>query len=195
MRSPLARSRDSLLLREYVQQLNYGWAYGHENQRGHYKQDQGNDHFDGGLGGLFFGALAALGAQGIGMDAQGLGDAGSEAVGLNQGPDQGADVIDAGALGQIAERLDARFAGTSFEVEEMEFGAQFGMRRAQIFADAHHGLIERQAGFHADDGQIQSIGEAEANAVLSLLQFLFQQEARNKKAEGGQTEQQQGGIE
>ena len=94
---------------EYVQQLNYGRAYGDENQGGHYKQDQGNDHFDGRLGGLFFGALAALGAQGIGMHAQGLGDAGSEAVGLNQGRDQRADVIDPGALGQIAERLNAGF--------------------------------------------------------------------------------------
>jgi hypothetical protein len=62
------------------------------------------------------------------MHAQGLGDAGSEAVGLNQGGDQGADVIDAGALGEIAERLDARFAGAGFEIEEMEFAAQFGMR-------------------------------------------------------------------
>jgi hypothetical protein len=84
---------------EYVHQLNYGRPYGDENQGGHHKQDERDDHFDGGLGGLFFGALAALGAQGIGMNAQGLGNAGAEAVGLNQGCDQGANVIDASALG------------------------------------------------------------------------------------------------
>jgi hypothetical protein len=112
---------------EYVEQLNYGWAYGDENQGGHYEQDEGDNHFDGRFSGLFFGALAALGAQGIGMHAQGLGNAGSEAVGLNQGCYQRANVIYSGALGQIAERLDARFSGASFEVEEMEFSAQFGV--------------------------------------------------------------------
>ena len=92
---------------------------------------------------MFFGALAALGAQGIGMHAQGLGHAGSEAVGLNQSSDEGANVIDAGALGEIAEGFDARLAGAGLEVEEMEFGAQFGVRVLQVIAHAHQGLIER----------------------------------------------------
>src|ERR1035437_4777626 len=115
---------------EDVQQLNDGRADRDYQQGRHHKQHQGNDHFDGSLGGLFFGALAAFGAQGIGMDAQGLGHAGAEAIGLNQSADQGANVVDSGALGQIAEGLDARFTGASFEVEEMELGAQFRVRGA-----------------------------------------------------------------
>jgi hypothetical protein len=106
-----------------MHQLNYGGPDGNENQGGHHKQDEWDDHFDGSFGGLFFGALAALGTQGIGMHAQGLGNAGSEAVGLNKGSDERANVIDPSALSQIAERLDARFSGASFEVEEMEFTA------------------------------------------------------------------------
>src|ERR1017187_10609225 len=98
-----------------MQQLNYGWADGDENQGGHYEQNQGDDHLDGRLGGLLFGALAALGAQGIGMDAQGLGDAGAEAVGLNQGPDEGANIVDAGALGEVSERFYSGFTGAGFE--------------------------------------------------------------------------------
>jgi hypothetical protein len=82
-----------------VHELDYGGAYGYEDQRGHYEEDEGDDHFYGGFGGLLFGALAALGAQGIGVDAQGLGDAGSEAVGLDEGSDEGADVVDSGAVG------------------------------------------------------------------------------------------------
>ncbi len=82
-----------------MQQLNYGWPDGDENQRRHDKEDEGNDHFDGGLRGLFFGALAALGTQRIGMNAQGLGHAGSEAVGLNQGSHQRAKVLNPGAFG------------------------------------------------------------------------------------------------
>ena len=57
-------------------ELDYGGANRHEDQRGDYEEDQRDDHFYGGFGGLLFGALAALGAQGIGVDAQGLGDAG-----------------------------------------------------------------------------------------------------------------------
>ena len=135
-----------------MEQLNYGGADGDENEGGHDEQDEGDDHFNGGLGGLFFGALAAFGAQRVGMDAEGLGDAGSEAVGLNEGSDEGANVVDAGAFGEVAESLDAGLSGASFEVEEMEFSAQFGMGGLQVFADAHHGLIERQAGFDADHG-------------------------------------------
>ena len=109
---------------EDVHQLNYGWAYGYENQGGHHKQDERDDHFNGGLGGLLFGALAALGAQGIGMDAQGLGYAGSEAVGLNQGSDQRANVVYAGA-----RRLD--FAALRRAVCRRGFpGRRDGIRRS-----------------------------------------------------------------
>ena len=77
----------------------------------------------------------------------------------------------------------------------MEFGAQFRVRVAQVLAHAHHGLIERQARFHADHGQIESIGKAEANAALPFLQLLLQQESRKKKAERGHAHEQQGRIE
>src|SRR6267143_2908681 len=119
------------------------------------------------------------------MHAQGLGNAGSEAVGLNQGCYQGANVIDASAVGQIAERLDSRFAGARFEVEEMEFSAQFRVGVAEVLAHSHHGLIERQACFHADDGQIERVGKAEANPALAFLQLLLEYESREEKTEGG----------
>src|ERR1700674_605940 len=103
------------------------------------------------------------------MHAQGLGSAGSEAVGLNQGCYQRANVIYPSALGQVAEGLDARFSGASFEVEEMEFSAQVRVGVAEVLAHSHHGLIESQARFHADDGQIQCVGKAAANPGLALL--------------------------
>src|SRR5882762_1731107 len=57
-------------------------------QRNEDEDHQRRDQFDRRFGGLFFSALAPLGAQGIGVHAQGLGDAGAEAVGLNQHADQ-----------------------------------------------------------------------------------------------------------
>ena len=177
-------------------QLDYGGADGDEDQRGHHEEDERDDHFYGGLGGLFFGALAAFGAQGIGVDAQGLSDAGSEAIGLNQGADQGADVVDAGALGEIAQSFDARLAGAGFEIEEMEFGAQFGMRVAEVVADAHHGLIERQSGFDADYGEIECVGKAEADAALAFgCIFRLSRNRGSEKAESGEADEQKRRIE
>ena len=132
-------------------------ADGDEEERNQNKNDEWGDHFDGSLGGLLFGALAAGGAQGIGMNAESLRDAGAEAVGLDEGADQGADVIDTGAVDEIAESFGARLAGAHFEVDEMEFVAEIGMGVMEILADAHESLIEGESGFDADDGEIKSI--------------------------------------
>ena len=85
-----------------TKQLNDGRPESHEDDGGEDKQDQRDDHLDGGFGSLFFGALTAFGAQRIGVNTKCLRDAGAEAIGLNQGGDQGAHVVDAGALDQVA---------------------------------------------------------------------------------------------
>ena len=96
------------------------------------------------------------------MHAKGLGDAGAEAIGLNQCTHKRADVVNAGAIDQVAEGLGAGLAGAHFEVDQMEFIAQIGMGMVQILADAHQGLVERQAGFDADHGEVEGVGQAEA---------------------------------
>jgi hypothetical protein len=138
--------------------LDQCWSNGDEEERNQNKYDERGDHFNGGLGGLLFGALAAGGAQGIGMNAESLSDAGAEAVGLNESADQGADVIDTGAINQIAQGLGPGFAGTHFEVDQMEFVAEIGMSVVEILADAHERLIEGESGFDADDGEVESVG-------------------------------------
>ena len=47
------------------------------------------------------------------------------------------------------------------------------MSVAQVFAHPHHGLIQRQARFHANDGEIKGIGHAEADPRLagSIMRF------------------------
>ncbi len=133
-------------------------ADGDEEERNQNKYDEWGDHFDGGLGGLLFGALAAGGAQGIGMNTESLRDAGAEAVGLDESADEGADVIDTGAVDKIAQGFGAGFAGAHFKVDEMEFVAEIGMSVVKILADAHESLIEGESGFDADDGEIESVG-------------------------------------
>ena len=167
----------ALLADEGVVGLNQCRTNGDEEERDQNENDEGRDHLDGGFGGLLFGALAAGGAQGIGVNAQGLGDAGAEAVGLDERADQGANVIDAGAVDEIAQGFGAGLAGAHFEVDEMEFVAEIGMGVMQIFADAHQGLIEGESGFDADDGEIESIGQSDADAVLTVFDHALQNES------------------
>jgi hypothetical protein len=76
-----------LATRDWAQltnEANDGWTDRHENDRRQNKQHQGRDHLDGRFGGLLFGSLTPFRAKGVGMHAEGLSDAGSEAVGLYQ---------------------------------------------------------------------------------------------------------------
>ena len=38
-----------------------------------------------------------------------------------------------------------------------------------LFADLAHGLVEAEAGFDADDHQVERIGQAEEDVVLTAL--------------------------
>jgi hypothetical protein len=49
--------------RQDTDQLDDGWSKSHEDDGGKDKQDQRNDHLDGGFCGLLFGALPSFGAQ------------------------------------------------------------------------------------------------------------------------------------
>src|SRR5579871_429455 len=57
------------------------------------------------------------------------------------------------------------------------------MRMVQILPDTHQRLIQRQPGFHADDGEIQCVWQTEPNALLARGDHPFQKEAWEKEAE------------
>ena len=57
------------------------------------------------LAAVLFRALPPLGAQRLGVHAQRLRDAGAELVGLHQHRHQRDDVVDAGALAEVVQRL------------------------------------------------------------------------------------------
>ena len=46
------------------------------------------------------------------------------------------DVVDAGALAEVVQRLGARLAGAQLEVDEPQLVAQVRMRERQLLADA-----------------------------------------------------------
>ena len=124
------------------------------------------------------------------MHAEGLGDAGAEAICLNQCTNQRADVVNPGAVHQIAQGFGARLAGAHLEVDQVELIAEIGMGVVQILAHAHQGLIERKPGLDADDGEVEGVGQAQANALLPVANHALQDEARQEEAEAGNADQQ-----
>ena len=117
------------------------------------------------------------------MHAEGLGDAGAEAVCLNQCTNKRADVVNTGAIDKIAQSFSTGLAGAHLEVDQMKFVAEIGMGVVQILTYAHQSLVERQTCFNADDGEIEGIRQANANALLAVPNHAFEDKPRKKKSQ------------
>src|SRR5579872_241070 len=184
--------RRSLAAARYRSELPYefndGRADRDENNRRQNKNHQRGNHLDRGFCSLLFGALPALRAEGIGMHAEGLGDACAKAVGLNQCTHKRTNVVNPCTLHQIAQGFGARLAGAHFEIHEMEFVTQIGMRVMKILADAHQRLVESESSFYAYDGQIKGVRESEANAVLTVFDHALEDEAWQDESKRGYTD-------
>ena len=119
------------------------------------------------------------------MHAQGLGNAGTEAICLNQCTNKRTDVVNAGAIDQIAQGIGTRLAGAHLEIYQVEFIAQIGMGVVQILAHAHKGLVEGEAGFNANDGKVQGVGQGKPDALLAVFNHALQDEAWKEEPEAG----------
>ncbi len=91
------------------------------------------------------------------MDAERLRHAGAELVGLHEHRDERHDVVDAGAVPEVSQRVDARAAGAQLEVDHAHFICQIGVREIELFADALYRLVETEAGLHAHDEQVERV--------------------------------------
>ncbi len=101
------------------------------NSEGKMQKKIGKINFTPQFGGLLFGHLAGLNPHEVGVRAQALGDACTEAVGLDEHGDQLLEVVDTGALGEVAQGFHAAFTGLQFEVDE-----------AELFADLRMGMFQ-----------------------------------------------------
>src|SRR5260370_8355948 len=99
--SPMAASTQ-LLRPQLPDQLNDRGTDGHEDDGRQNEHHQGRDHFNRSFRGLLLGALAALGAERVGVHAKRLGNAGPEPVGLDESGDQGTTIVNPGPAPPIA---------------------------------------------------------------------------------------------
>src|SRR5215831_14088040 len=116
------------------------------------------------------------------MHPEGLSDARAEAICLYQCTNQCADVVNTGPLDQVPQGLSAGLAGAHFEVYEMEFIAEVGMGMVEVLPNAHQGLIERQSGLDANDGEVEGIGQSQTDAILPIADHTLQDETGQKEA-------------
>src|ERR1700736_104844 len=184
-----------LLRPQLPDQLNDRGTDGHEDDGRQNEHHQGRDHFNRSFRSLLFGALAALGAERVGVHAKRLGNAGTEAVGLDESGDQGANIVNPGADHQIAKGLGARLSGTHLKIDQMKFVAQIGVGIMQIAADAHHGLIEGESGFDAYHCEIEGVSQTHADALLATFNHVFQGKTRDEKAQAGYSCEQEETVE
>src|SRR5207248_4333890 len=102
-----------------------------------------------------------------------------------------ANIVDACAFAQIAQRFRARLAGAHFEIHKIKFVAQVRMRVLEIFPNPLKRLIEREADLHADDGKIERVGQCDGDAALTVFDHALQHETRDKKAKSADADHQQ----
>ena len=135
---------------------------GHQRDHEQHRQDEDHDreqHLDSGFADGGFGAETAARAERIGVDFQRLRQAGAEALALDDHRGERLDVFDAGAADQLLEGLAALLPGAHLHDYRIEFVREFGIDVLHFFADAKHGLIEREAGAEHDAEQIDGIGQ------------------------------------
>jgi hypothetical protein len=65
------------------------------------------------------------------------------------------------------------------------------MGMMEILANPHQSLVKGQTGFDADNGEIEGIGQADANAMLPVFNHALQDEAGQKETEAGNTGEQE----
>ena len=75
-----------------------------------------------------------------------------------------AHVVDAGAVGEIAQRLGARLAGAQLEVDQPQLVGELRVRERELRADALNRLVEAEPRFDADDEQVERVGQRRAGS-------------------------------
>ena len=126
----------------------------------------GENELHGGFRGLFLGHLTTPRAHGIALRAKCLGDARTEPVGLDQHGGQRPQVGHAGSGAQFVQDLDARPSHLQLEIGDGELFGQDAVRTSHFFGDLAHGLVKAQSGLHANDHQVEGVGQGEKDCFL-----------------------------
>ena len=104
----------------------------------------------------------------VGAGVQRRCDLRAELFALDQRRGERLDVLDRGALGQIAQRLTERGTRRNFRGHQRQLAANFLLLTLAFGADDLDRLEQSQARFDADDQQVEDVGKLPRDRVLAL---------------------------
>ena len=100
-------------------------------------------------------------------DAERMSNGCAESLGLHKHGDKLADKLNIKALSHAAPRIQTRLSGALLTVDDLEFFRQTGRGDGHFLANAHHGLVDTESGFHANHQQIERIRQGNADIGLA----------------------------
>ena len=171
-------------MQEAVVDRAAGRAENDDEQRRQDEQDQRHGHDRRKARGLFFGAHHALVAEFGRQHAQRGGQRRTVFLGLDHGRDDAAHRVKIDALGEVLERLASLVEEAQLDCGQAELVAQFRIGLAKFLGDAAECRVDGQAGFGADDQQVERVRKALADGVAALVDLVLQPDVRRLVAKG-----------
>src|SRR5207253_9372055 len=107
--------------------------------------------------------LAAAGTKQVRVQTQRLREARAEPVRLHQHRHQRTDIVDAGAMREVHERIGSRFAGTNFRRDEGKLIPDGLVSQSKFLAALQYPLVEAAAGLEAYDQEVDGVGQSVAD--------------------------------
>ena len=115
---------------------------------------------------LLLGALTALDPQLLGLGPQDARDRHTEHVGLDHGQRERVELLDVGAVREVAEGVGARHA----QLDLLQHAGELrGQHAGDVLDDLRDGGVERQARLDADRQQVQRVRQRPDDLLLALL--------------------------
>src|SRR3546814_6487697 len=107
----------------------------------------------------------------------------AEAVRLDHQGDEGVDLVQADAVGQVAQGIGAALAGTQLQGHQREVRCQRWVGAGELSADAVEGGVQAEARLDADHHHVERVGEALGNGLLAAGDAPRQPESRQVRSE------------
>src|SRR5437763_14915291 len=122
------------------------------------------------------------------MNSECLADAGSETIGVYQGGDQRADIVDSGALDEVSQGLSPGLASTHFEIHEIKFVAEIRVGVSQVFSNTHQSLVKCESDLDADYREVQGIRQCQRDAPLPIPDHALEHKTRDEEAKSSHSD-------
>src|SRR6202022_2655105 len=160
-----------LVMLERVDDDDDGGAHQDDEQGREESADHREEHFQRGLRGLLRRSLTAAAPHLFRLDAEYLRDTDAELLGLDQGLDEGVQLLHAGAAAHVIERLQPWPAEPDLVEHLREL---VGERVLELFREPSDGGVETEARLDRNGQQVECVGQCQAKLFLPPLDLVVE---------------------